>query len=393
MGFTIAILNFSSHEWSDLELDDSGRIVGNSQSLSRLASLARLAFAWFGIGMVLFAIGAGVVGEFVLGSGDSNTIDWRTPWWILIVLSALSLWVMPFLSILEGCGQIESVYRFRFLQAVAMNCTVWGSLWAGLGIWTAVASAATKLVTELILLLIRYRSFFQSLYRTTSDSVVNWRQQIWPMQWRLAVGGIFNYFAVFMFSPVMFHHSESLAGRMGMTRQLLMALQGGAQSWVQARVPLFGQLVAQRKYSELDDVFRRLTLISTLVLLAGGAVFLGLLVLLPDYAPRLSERLLPVLPTAVMLLAMIAFQLPYCQTLYLRAHRQEPVMWATVASNIGIAVGVSGLGLLYAATGAAVGHLLAVLLITVPMIHRVWVRCRREWHKDADEETAEPLTE
>ena len=86
---------------------------------------------------------------------------------------------------------------------------------------------------------------------------------------------------------------------------------------------------------------------------------------------------------AVMLLAMLAFQLPFCQTLYLRAHRAEPVMWPTVASNLGIAVGVTILGLKYADIGAAFGHLLPVTLITLPLIHRVWVRCRREWHSEA----------
>lgn len=383
LGFTIAILNFSSHEWSGLELRRDGGITGDPDCLSRLVSLGRLAFVWFGIGMLLFAICAGVTGEAVFSATGGGTVQWRTPWWLLVALSALSLWAMPFLTILEGCGQVETVYRFRFFQAVAMNAAVWVSLWAGLGIWTAVVSASVRLVTELLLLLVRYRTFFLDFYRTTPGVVLNWRQQIWPMQWRLAVGGLFNYFAVFMFSPVMFYHSETLAGQMGMTRQLLMAMQGAAQSWVQARVPLFGRLIAQRKFAQLDDLFRRLTIVSTLVLLAGGVVFLSFLFVLRAALPAFGDRLLPPLPTAIMLLAMLAFQLPYCQTLYLRAHRREPVMWPTVASNLGIAAGVAGLGLWYAATGAALGHLLPVCFIAVPLIHRVWVRCRREWHTDA----------
>ena len=383
LGFTIAILNFSSHEWAHLELDDGGRIVGSQSSLSRLVSLGRIAFLWFGIGSLVFVVIAGLSGEFVFTAKGSNQVDWRLTWWIVVGLSAFSLWNMPFLSMLEGCGQIEAVYRFRFWQAVLTNVAVWLSLWNGFGLWAVVVSAGTRLATELFLVAVRYRRFFAPFFQRPQSDVLRWREEIWPMQWRLAVGGGFNYFAVFLFSPVMAYHSLELAGQMGMTRQLLMALQGAAQSWVQARVPIFGQLVAKREFSKLDAIFRRLTIVSTLVLLVGGVAYILFLFGLDYGFPGLANRVLGPVPTTIMLVAMLLFQLPYCQTLYLRAHRKEPVMWQTVASNIGIAVGVGLLGKWYADTGAVCGHLLAVMFITVPLIHRVWMHCRREWHSDS----------
>jgi O-antigen/teichoic acid export membrane protein len=388
VGFTIAILNFSSHEWAQLQLGDDGRIQGSESALSRLVSLGRIAFLWFGIGALLFIAIAGISGDLVLSAKSGHQVDWRLTWWTVVGLSALSLWNMPFLTMLEGCGQIQTVYRFRFFQAVLTNLAVWLSLWYGFGLWTVVVSAGTRLVLELFLVGISYRRFFEPFLQSPKSEVLKWRDEIWPMQWRLAVGGGFNYFAVFMFSPIMAYHSLELAGQMGMTRQLLMALQSAAQAWVQARVPMFGQLVAKRSFTELDSVFRRLLIVSTLVLLAGGIGFILFLFGLEHFRPRLASRLLGPVPSAIMLLAMLLFQLPYCQTLYLRAHRKEPVMWQTVASNLGIAVGVALLGTWYADTGAALGHLLAVALITVPLIHRVWVRCRHEWHA---EPTAAPL--
>jgi Na+-driven multidrug efflux pump len=178
----------------------------------------------------------------------------------------------------------------------------------------------------------------------------------------------------------MFYHSEALAGRMGMTRQLLTALQSAAQAWVQARVPMFGELIARRDFRSLDEKFRRLFVVSTLVLLAGGLGFLLFLVVLEQYFPLLASRVLSPVPTAIMLLAMLLFQLPFCQTLYLRAHKVEPVMWVTLASNLGIGLSVWLLGIYWADLGAAFGHMLIVLFITVPGIHIIWLRCRRKWH-------------
>jgi Na+-driven multidrug efflux pump len=102
-----------------------------------------------------------------------------------------------------------------------------------------------------------------------------WRTEVWPLQWRLAVQGGFNYLALWMYTPVMFQsHSPEVAGRMGMTLAVLTSLQMVALAWVQARVPLFGKLIAIRDFRELDRVFRRLTLIALGVFGVGALLIL-----------------------------------------------------------------------------------------------------------------------
>ena len=41
------IIQFASHEWAKLKLDITGRVVGDTEALSKLSSLAKFAMKWF----------------------------------------------------------------------------------------------------------------------------------------------------------------------------------------------------------------------------------------------------------------------------------------------------------------------------------------------------------
>jgi O-antigen/teichoic acid export membrane protein len=269
-------------------------------------------------------------------------------------------------------------------QAINTNFCVWAVLLAGGGLWAAAASATFRCLSDMLFIVVKYRVFFRPFLSAPEGAVLSWRSDIWPVQWRLAAGGLLSYFSYFLFTPVLFYfHSEKLAGQMGMTRQLLVTVQSAAQSWVQTRVPEFSRLIAKREFFALDQMFYRILSISTAFLVIGGVLFLVGVVGLQELAPKFADRLLPVTPTLILLLGMILFQLPFGQTLYLRAHRKEPVFLETLASNTAIAAGVWFAGRAWEATGAATGYLLAVLLVTVPGIHMAWIRFRRQAHSAA----------
>lgn len=381
LGLTIVVTNFSSHEWSCLHLDPSGLIVGDLRAKSRLVSLGRLSGFWFLAGAVLFVIFAGATGWLTFAAKGHSDIAWEWPWIITILCSGFSLWCLPFTGLLEGCGQIERVYRYRMIQAMLTNVCVWGVILCGGGLWAAAASAGFRCLSDLYFVVWKYRNFFRPFLSLPESDVLDWRTDIWPVQWRLAVGGLFSYFAYFLFVPVLFHfHTEKLAGQMGMTRQILITLQSAAQAWVQTRVPEFGSLIAKQKYEVLDQLFVRVLAISTAMLIGGGALFLAGIPVLQFLSPKMADRMLPITPTLLMLVGMILFQLPFGQTLYLRAHRKEPIFLQTLVSNLAIALGVWFAGRTWGATGASAAYLLAIAVVTAPGIHFAWVRFRQKYH-------------
>ena len=383
LGFSIVVINVSSHEWLHLKLVDRGFIVGDNASLSRLASLGRLLFRWYGVASCLFFVVVGTGGALFLSLKDFGTIPWHSPWMVLVLLTAGLLWVLPFVSLLEGCGQIAVVNRYRVYQAVTTNIVVWTCIVLGAELWTAVAASAARLAWDVVLVLVRYGRFFRTLVQSLGEARLHWRTDVWPMQWRLAVGGVFSYFAFALFTPLMFHyHGPSVAGQMGMTWQLMVMLQAVALAWVQARVPLLGRLIAKGDLKERDRVFFRLTWISLLVV-SIGAVVLWLAVWGLYYLDiRLATRMLPPLPTALFLLAIVIFHFPSCQALYLRAHKREPLLAITVTASLLIGGAVWWFGSRTGPLGAACAYLVIVSCVVFPWQTLVWWRNRKSYGLD-----------
>ncbi len=383
LGLHIVIISSASHEWSRLEMDEHGRIVGDSIARSRLISLGRWIAGWYAVVAVLFIVMVAVAGTVFFSLKPSGEVRWFMPWNMLVLLSGMLLWTLPLNALLEGCNQVATVNRFRLIQAICANVVVWTAIALGWGLWAAVATTAARLLCDLYLVGIRYGQFFRSFFERSTAARIQWRTDIWPMQWRLALGALFSYFEFSLYAPVLFYyHGPILAGQMGMTWTLLTAVQAAALSWVQSRAPRFGMLIARREFGELDRIFFRLTLISWTALIAASLLAWGAICAMYAVEFRFAERLLPPLPAGVFFAGIVLYHLPRCQEIYLRAHKREPILVANILSSCLIGLLVWTLGARWGADGAAWGFLAVVALFNVPVKTWLWIRCRADWHRE-----------
>ena len=99
LGFYIVVTQFASHEWARLSLDDAGFIAGDEKARQRLISLGRLIFKWYAVISAVFIFAVGAVGFMFLSNSPDIGIIWKTPWCVLVVVSGLQLWTLPFLSL------------------------------------------------------------------------------------------------------------------------------------------------------------------------------------------------------------------------------------------------------------------------------------------------------
>ncbi len=382
LGFFIVIINTASHEWANLSLSKDGRIEGDQDSFSRLISLGQLAFKWYGVISLIFVVGVGMLGMYFFPDSSTNQVHWQSPWWALVILTGVLLWASPFNSILEGCGQIGTVNQVRLQQAIVSSLALWLTIWMGGGLWAAVALAGTCVLRDFYLIFIQYKGFFASFLKPPPRTGLSWKQELLPLQWRVGISGFTSYFAFFLFNPVMFHyHGAGVAGQMGMTLQIVSAMQMGATAWVQTKIPAFGVFISKKEYGNLDQLWQR-TLGITLVLLFCGAVSFWFLIYLFDaYDVEFSERLLKPLPTALLLLAAILMHISYCQSAYLRAHKRDPIVVLSVTSSLAIGVLVWLFGKNFGPTGAAAGYFLVAAFYIIPYETFIWFRCRKQWHK------------
>src|SRR5262249_21545985 len=108
LGLHAVIVNVASHEWSRLGLAprDVSRprqgiqIVGDPIALSRLISLGRQVCAWYSGVSIIAWLALSAAGWVFFSRSDSSTVAWRGPWLVLCLITALQLWVLPFMTLL-----------------------------------------------------------------------------------------------------------------------------------------------------------------------------------------------------------------------------------------------------------------------------------------------------
>lgn len=381
LGLATVITTFSSHEWARLRLDASGGVIGDEDALKRLSGLALASFRWYLVaGLVLLGILV-LGGTFFLGiRNEGASVGWQTPWLLLCIASALAFPLTPIWALLQGCGQINEVYRYRFVDSLGRSIVLWSSIAAGAGLWSAGLTALFSVLLAAGFLWLRYRKLLASLLAGFESSFsMNWWQEVFPLQWRIAVSWISGFFAFYLFTPAMFYfEGPEVAGRMGITWVVASGISGLASTWAQARAPGFAQLVADRRFEELDRQAIQTGTIGVAVSLASGLAAIGALVIAQIFLPNVAARFLPLGPVVLFLASDVLHQISVTQSTYLRAFKREPFMVLSLVFGALIAAGTVMLTPTVGVMGPAISYLVA-MIVGLAMATRIFLRARKEW--------------
>ncbi len=393
--FQPVIVNFASHEWGELTGGDTSQTAvdktnsGDHRAISRLSSLLRGSLLWYGVAAILFFAVVGIAGLLFFSQAESSQrLSWRPAWLALVALTAVNFWTVPFLAILEGCGQVRSIYQLQFARAVVGNLAVWITIPLGAELWVTVAVAAVRLICEFLWLALFHSDLLATLMRRPSGERVNWRLEVWPFQWRIGLKGLLGFLNTALINPIVFfYHGEVSAGQLGMTWQILTSLQAACSSWIRTRTAMFGVLVARREFSELDRIYFRLLAISSAFLAVGAAAFFLVILILNYLAIDFAGRLLPPLPTAILAVAIVVLIIPESQWTYIHAHKKSPHLAIALLGSLLSGVLTWWCGRQYGAIGVSAAYLFMTAFIYLPLWTAVWWACRTRWHQDLMDET------
>lgn len=381
LGLPTIVLLMASHEWAHLSLDETRCPHGSPIALSRLASLCQIASVWFSCCAVLFAIVAVQAGWLLINDPQFPDIPWRGPWVAAVSVNAISMTYLPKLALLEGCNQVAEVNRVRLWQGVTGSLAVWGCIAGGAELWTVAVSNAVRLGWEAGLVHVSYRRFFSTLRRVPIVERIDWKEEIWPLQWRLIPQSIGGWFATSFFTIAVDRGAGRVAsGRMGMTWSVLSALQSASLAWVQTRTPEFGMLVARREFAMLDQRTWKIGRIAVAVFLSGGGAFWLLLLGLAAWWPQVSDRFLSATTTGVLILGLAALLAAMVEHAYIRAHKRDPLMILnTLSAALSAGIIWTG-GVSYGAWGACAGYALFCWVYTLPLSTLILIWFRRRYH-------------
>jgi len=385
MVLSLVLVQVSSHEWAAFPGGNDASLGRKLEkgSLSRLGSLLRFAIKWVYAWGFTFTLAMGLGGALVLGWSPQTGVIWGLPWLLFCLSCGVSHLIAPFLSILEGCNEVKSIYFIRFLQSAIFAVFILIGLRFGFGLFSLALAQISKFLIGIFGLVFSHRKKLSDFIRSRCDEEIAWWREVLPLQWRSALSWISGYFIFSIFTPIMFiFHGPVQAGQMGMSLTIISALDGIANSWMQPRMPELGVLIARRNFQKLDRLFFKILRISLWVIFFLMASLLGAFGILRLYGFSFSERLLASVPFVCLVLQRGVGAVIGCFSSYLRAHKKEPL----VAQSLIGAVLILAFSLLsvreYGAIGLSAGFLLVTVLFSLPATILKFFHFRKEWHRD-----------
>jgi hypothetical protein len=99
-------------------------------------------------------------------------------------------------------------------------------------------------------------------------------------------------------------------------------------------------------------------------------------------ADKLAAAFVSPVSAAVLSLGILVFQIPNCQTIYVRAYKREPFLIPSLIVSGCIATSVTVFGIKYGIAGAAIAWTACICVVQLPLWTAIWRKAHREWHID-----------
>jgi len=384
LGFNGIVTQYVAHEASHLNWITKTKLGGSKEHMSRLSSLLHFAVKWYLLASGLLTIILLITGFlfFKKYSTSMGNVDWMIPWVILTFSTALSFLINPVLAFLEGLGNVRQVALIRLAQQSTQALTIWIMLVFKTKLYAlGIGSILGLIVVAIIIFVSHFRAQLLNIWRALGNKMINYRKEIFPYQWKMAMSTISGYFIFQLFNPVLFATEGAIvAGQMGMTLTVLNSIASLSFSWMTTKIPLYSGLIAQKKYFELDKIFNRTLSQSVFINILELTVLYILIFILRYCNIPLGNRFLPFLPLILLMASVLMNQFVFSWATYLRCHKQEPFLIPSVVGGILTCISTVVLGKYFGVVGMTAGYCILTFFGGLVWGYNIFTNKKAEWH-------------
>lgn len=390
LGLSNIIIQFVAHENALLKWEDKTKFEGPKEAASRLSSLLRFSIKWFAVLSVILCFGlliAGYVFFYKFGKFD-EPVNWQSPWIVLSITTSLSLMLSPILAFIEGLGRIREIAKIRAFQQVVQIILVFIFFMSGLKLYSSPLAAilAFSIIPTWILFSHR-KDMLLFIWNKIDVWKVNYKLEIFPFQWKIALSWISGYFIFQLFNPVLFATEGSVvAGQMGMTLAVLNAILMFSLSWISTKVPVFSNLVAQKEYDKLDNLFNKTLWQSVFLNFLALTIFFVAIFILRYFdvkfgQTQFADRFLPFEPMLFMMIPVFINHIVAALATYLRCHKKEPLLLQSLVMGILCSLSTLILGNYFGVFGMTLGYM-SLTIIGAIWVYFIFKNKKKEWHNE-----------
>jgi hypothetical protein len=336
LGLSGLLVQISARMFPGLDFRTGGHVVPDGTARSSFLGMVAWSRRWYvkaGLAaLVLIPIG---FLYFYFAKPGSTEMNWQWPWVFVVISVALSLPGYPVVAILEGTGRVTEVYLIRLGHYVLGALGAWALLAGGLGLYAPAMAPISVAVVANGWLYLRYRHLLAA--NGAAASGFSWREQVWPLQRKVALSWLASY--VFLYSPtlvVFYFLDPAMAGQLGLSIVVANLLGSLCASWMIAKIPLITQLVAKGLAVEARELFlREFKKAFVLMCLAYGG---GVLVVAMAADLPMARRILSVSELSLLFGVFLIFHSAGMFTVYFRARgRDSLAIPTTVLTFISLA--------------------------------------------------------
>jgi len=362
-GLSMALVHASAIEFVKLKWGNSGLIIGeNYRNFKDFISIAFIKYKKLGLIFFIIIFPFGIY--YFSQSQTAQNHYWLIPWFIHCSVAALSLLCIPFLSIVEGSGNLKEIYTLKIIQIII------GSTLCCLLIYfnyplIAPSMILFSLVLTTLLWLIFYRNNNLPVLSDSNNSY-KWKENIGSFKNKVGITFLGSYLFAQIYTPILFYfENPELAGQFSLSLAIANMIGLISSSWIAANIPKMTTAVAKNELNIFKNIFKKSFYTSSAFLFFSIIIIISLYTLFNDY--EISTRLLSFYNFTGILLVIFMNHIINTIVIYLRCFKEEPLaIQHFICSIITFLLGVYFL-VNYSITGLIIVILMMQIFVIIPI--------------------------
>ena len=302
----------------------------NLDSSSQLLYVSRRIYI---ILSALFFVFGSIAGCIFFSRSHHLGIEWMPQWILLVFFTSINLAQSVKFVFLESHGGVANVATFRLKLNLVSSIAFLVILSTGGGLWSAIVIPGINSIASTLWIHGSGKSIIYREHRNlnASTSIQDfrhiWRQEIFPLQWRMSLSWLSGYFIFQLITPITFtRFGPVVAGQLGFAVSAMNSILFVAVTFTTAISPRLSALFHHGDIHQFNSLFDQSFRRSSLAAFLLTQLFVFLVFSLSIFHVGFSSRFLPWHSLFIYSASVITSAVVYCWAVYLRSQAVEPLV-------------------------------------------------------------------